>query len=83
MKITKNTIKRAIRTFIQAFFGSFIATGSGVLWYDVDIKEAVFATFITSFFAGLSAVYMNLEKEEVKNGNSKTNNKKGRKPKRK
>lgn len=83
MKITKNTIKRAVRTFFQAFFGSFIATGTGVMWYDVNIKEAIAATLITSTFAGLSAAYMNLEKEESKNGNSKRNNKKSRKSKRK
>lgn len=63
MKITKNTIKRAVRTFFQAFFGSFITSGTGVMWYDINIKEAVLATLMTSIFAGLSAVYMNLEKE--------------------
>lgn len=63
MKITKNTIKRAVRTFLQAFFGSFITSGTGVIWYDINIKEAVLATLMTSIFAGLSAVYMNLEKE--------------------
>ena len=83
MKITRETIRRSIRTFFQAFFGSFIATGSGVLWYDVDMKEAIAATLITSIFAGLSAAYMNLEKGDESNGNSKRNSKKGRKPKRK
>lgn len=67
MKITKETLKRAIRTFFQAFFGSFIATGSGVVWYDVNIQEAIAATLITSAFAGLSAVYMNLEKRNDNN----------------
>lgn len=83
MKITKETLKRAIRTFAQAFFGSFIATGSGVIWYDINIQEAIAATLITSIFAGLSATYMNLEKEGAKNGNCKRNNKKSRKSKRK
>lgn len=62
--ITKNTLKRAIRTFFQAFFGSFITAGTGVMWYEVNIKEAIIGVLMTSIFAGLSAVAMNLEKEE-------------------
>ena len=27
-KITKNTIKRGLRTFFQAFFGAFITAGA-------------------------------------------------------
>lgn len=61
--ITKNTLKRAIRTFFQAFFGSFITAGTGVMWYEVNIKEAIIGVLMTSIFAGLSAVAMNLEKE--------------------
>ena len=82
MKITRNTIKRTIRTFFQAFIGSFIASGSGIVWYNIDIKEALIATFITSAFAGLSAMLMNLEKEGDINGNCKGNCKKSRVTKR-
>lgn len=63
MKITANTLKRGIRTFFQAFFGSFITAGTGVMWYEVNIKEAIIGVLMTSIFAGLSAVAMNLEKE--------------------
>ena len=64
MKITKETLRRGIRTFFQAFFGSFITAGTGVMWYDVDYKNAIIGILMTSIFAGLSAVCMNLEKEE-------------------
>ena len=83
MKITRNTMIRTIRTFVQAFVGSFITTGAGVLWFEVDLKEAIIATLMTSIFAGLSAVYMNLERGDDKNGNSEGHNKKSTKPKRK
>lgn len=63
MKITKKTIIRATRTFIQSFIGSFIATGGLVAWTDVEIKQALIGTLMTSVFSGLSAVLMNLEKE--------------------
>lgn len=61
MKITKNTIRRAIRTFFQAFFGSFITAGAGIVWHEVDIKNAIIGILMTSVFAGLSAMFMNLE----------------------
>lgn len=64
MKITKQTIIKAIRTFFQAFLGSFITLGAGIEWYNVSIKHAIVCTIITSLFAGLSAIVMNLEKEE-------------------
>ena len=60
-KITKNTLKRGIRTFFQAFFGAFITAGTGVMWNEVDIKKAILGIMITSVFAGLSAICMNLE----------------------
>lgn len=63
-KITKTTMKRATRTFLQAFIGALISTGSAVTWFDVDIKEAVIGIFITSIFAGLSALGMNLERDD-------------------
>lgn len=65
MKITKKTIKRALRTFIQAFIGSAVATGGSMIWTDIDILKGLLAVLITSVFAGLSAIGMNLEKKEV------------------
>lgn len=59
--ITENTLKRGIRTFLQAFFGSFVTAGTGVIWYEVEIKNAILGILMTSIFAGLSAVCMNLE----------------------
>ena len=64
MKITKKTIVKAIRTFFQTFLGSFVTLGAGIEWYEVSIKHAIICTIITSLFAGLSALGMNLEKEE-------------------
>lgn len=61
MKITKNTIKRAVRTFIQAFCGALITAGAGIEWANVDIKQAGIGILITSLFAGLSALAMNME----------------------
>lgn len=63
-KITSNTLKRGIRTFFQAFFGAFITAGTGVMWNEVDIKNAILGILITSIFAGLSAIAMNLESVE-------------------
>lgn len=60
--ITKNTLKRGIRTFFQAFLGAFITAGTGIMWYEVDIKQAIAGILMTSIFAGLSAVAMNLER---------------------
>jgi len=65
-QITKNTLKRGIRTFFQAFFGAFITAGTGVMWNEVDIENAILGILITSIFAGLSAICMNLESVEVK-----------------
>lgn len=65
-QITKNTLKRGIRTFFQAFFGAFITAGTGVMWNEVDIENAILGILITSIFAGLSAICMNLEDVEVK-----------------
>lgn len=63
-KITDFTLKRGIRTFFQAFFGAFITAGTGIAWYDVEIKQAVIGILMTSIFAGLSAICMNLENRE-------------------
>jgi len=62
MKITENTLKRGIRTFLQAFFGAFVTAGTGIAWYDVDLKSAIIGILMTSIFAGLSAICMNLER---------------------
>ena len=64
MKITKTTIKRAVRTFIQAFCGALLSAGAGIEWYGVDIEKALLGVVITSIFAGLSACLMNLEKRD-------------------
>lgn len=75
MKITKNTIKRAIRTFIQAFCGALLTAGAAIDWYNVDLKGAGLGVLITSLFAGLSALAMNMEE---KNGINKNNKRKKR-----
>lgn len=62
-KITKNTIIRSLRTFLQAFVGAFLTAGASIMWTDVDIKNALVGALLTSLFAGLSAIGMNLEKE--------------------
>lgn len=64
MKITRETLRRGIRTFFQAFFGAFITAGTGIMWQEVDIKNAILGIIITSVFAGLSAICMNLENVE-------------------
>lgn len=63
-KITKNTIKKGLRTFFQAFIGAFLTAGAGVVWTDVDIKNALVGVLLASVFAGLSAIGMNLETKE-------------------
>lgn len=65
-KITNFTLKRTIRTFFQAFLGAFITAGTGIMWNEVDIKSAIVGILMTSLFAGLSAMLMNLEDKEVK-----------------
>lgn len=63
-KMTKNTIFRGLRTFFQAFFGSFITAGAGIIWTDIDIKTALLGILLTSLFAGFGAIGMNLETKE-------------------
>lgn len=75
MKITNKTLIKAIRTFIQAFFGSIITIGTGVMWYDVEIDKAIIGVFMTSIFAGLSAVTMNMEEENGIKKNSRISKK--------
>ena len=68
MKFTKETARRALRTFIQAAVG-FIASNvvlqvSGVAWDDIStIKSAVIGLIASALAAGAAAV-MNLEKED-------------------
>ena len=65
MKFTKNTAKRALRTFIQAFI-SFILVNYTMIDVTGDrsaIKQAVIGLLISAVAAGLSAV-MNLEGKE-------------------
>lgn len=65
MKFTKNTAKRALRTFIQAFI-SFILVNYTMIDVTGDrsaIKQAVIGLLISALAAGISAV-MNLEGKE-------------------
>lgn len=65
MKFTKNTAKRAFRTFIQAFI-SFIVVNYTMIDVTGDrsaIKQAVIGLLISAVAAGISAV-MNLEGKE-------------------
>ena len=65
MKFTKNTAKRALRTFIQAFI-SFIVVNYTMIDVTGDrsaIKQAVIGLLISAVAAGISAV-MNLEEKE-------------------
>ena len=70
MKFTKETVRRMIRTFIQAAIG-FIASNivfqiSGVNWYEKDtIKAAAIGLLASSLAAGAAAV-MNLEPKRLK-----------------
>lgn len=67
-KITRKTIIKSIRTFIQAFVGSFISAGAIVGWTDTDIKNSLLGCLLTAIFAGLTATCMNLEnKGDVEN----------------
>lgn len=63
-KITKNTIKKGLRTFFQAFVGAFITAGAGIIWTEIDIKNALIGILLTSLFAGLGALGMNLETKD-------------------
>jgi hypothetical protein len=63
MTFTKETAKRAIRTFLQAFLPALVV-GLKTIDFSEDksiVKGAVIALVIPSIAAGLSAV-MNLEK---------------------
>ena len=77
MRITKITVIRSVRTFLQAFLGALITAGAGVNWLDIEIKQAIVGILITSFFAGLSAMVMNLEVKE--NEDSKSSRRKNKK----
>ena len=63
-KITKNTIRKGLRTFAQAFFGAFVTSGAAIIWTEVDMLQALLGILLTSLFAGLGAIGMNLEKKE-------------------
>lgn len=64
-RISKNTVIRTAKTFIQAFLGAFISAGMLVGWTDTDIKNSLSGCLLTGLFAGLSAIAMNLENKEV------------------
>ncbi len=72
MKITKNCLKRALRTFLQTVIGYVLANLSlyigGIDFNDGSLlKNALIGLAISAFSAGASAV-MNLEKGEENNG---------------
>ena len=65
MKITKETLKRALRTFVQAFI-SYIIVNYAVVDMSGDkatIQQAVIGLVMSAVAAGFSAL-MNLEKKE-------------------
>lgn len=65
MSCTKNTIKRALRTFIQTALG-YIAVNVAVIDFSAEkqlLKSALIGLGISAASAGISAV-MNLEKKE-------------------
>lgn len=64
MKITKETVKRAVRTFIQAFI-AYIAVHIAVIDFSAGkevIKSALIGLGVSALAAGLAGV-MNLEAE--------------------
>ena len=67
MKITKKTIYKALRTFLQTFFGTAITLGTSMNWLDIDFKQASFGILVSSVFSGLAAIGMNLESEDNNN----------------
>lgn len=65
MSCTKNTIKRALRTFVQTALG-YLAVNVAVVDFSAEkqlIKSALCGLGVSAVAAGLSAV-MNLEKKE-------------------
>lgn len=65
---TKETARRALRTFFQAFFASVIGTTSLVDTTDATAfkRSALFCVIVPAIAAGFSAV-MNLETEADEN----------------
>lgn len=65
MKFTKETIRRAMRTFLQAFFGSLVGTIALIDTSDNDAltKSIIFVVIVPSVACGLSAL-MNMEQKE-------------------
>lgn len=65
MNITKNTIRRALRTFIQTALG-YVAVNCAVIDFSAEkqvLKSAVVGLCVSAASAGISAV-MNLEEKE-------------------
>lgn len=61
-KISKKTIKRTVRTFIQAFAGSMISVISCGVYDITEWKSWGMSVLISAIASGIAAV-MNLEKE--------------------
>ena len=65
MKFTKETAKRMLRTFVQAFLGYVVANLAFFDFTDDTIgKRAVIGFVLSAVAAGIAAV-MNLTKEET------------------
>ncbi|MDD6728453.1 MAG: hypothetical protein PUE08_04440 [Eubacteriales bacterium] len=65
MKCTKQTVRRALRTFIQTALG-YIAVNIAIVDFSAEkeiLKSALIGVGVSAVSAGLSAV-MNLEKKE-------------------
>ena len=65
MKFTKETLKRALRTFAQTAIG-YIVVNAAVIDFSSGkeaIKSAVVGMIVSAVAAGIAAV-MNLEKEQ-------------------
>ena len=72
MKFTKETLRRSVRTFVQAAVG-FIASNivfqiSGVNWYEKDTIKAAAVGLAASALAAGAAAVMNLS--DKKEGNN-------------
>lgn len=71
MKFTKETWRRVLRTFWQAFFASVVGTMALVDFSDKDalMRSIVFAVVVPALAAGLAAI-MNLEQGDQDDGSA-------------
>ena len=67
MRFTKETARRALRTFLQAFVSYIAVNIVAINFYEEDIevlKSGLIGLAISALAAGIAAV-MNLEREEI------------------